>query len=196
MFKKILSIRQLCTRIKKKFEKTLSLRQQIHTFATRKENNKNILNYIAVNTLSYRTVSISKEAAIANREWFVIDLEGQIVGRVASRIASILRGKHKPTYTPHTDCGDYVIVLNADKVRFTGKKMTDKTYLRHTGYPGGQRSRTPIQFMQTFPERIIESAVRGMLPKNILGRAMFKKMLVYSGNEHPHKAQKPKTIEL
>ena len=149
-----------------------------------------------MNTLSYRTVSISKEAAQANREWFVIDLEGQVVGRAATRIASILRGKHKPTYIPHTDCGDYVIVLNADKVRFTGKKMTDKQYLRHTGYPGGQRSRTPQQMLRTFPERIIESAVRGMLPKNILGRAMFKKMLVYSGSKHPHQAQQPKTIEL
>ena len=115
-----------------------------------------------MNTLSYRTVSISKEAAAANREWFVIDLEGQVVGRVATHIASILRGKHKPTYTPHTDCGDYVILLNADKVRFTGKKMSDKQYLRHTGYPGGQRSRTPMQVLNTFPERVIESAVRGM----------------------------------
>jgi large subunit ribosomal protein L13 len=149
-----------------------------------------------VNTLSYKTVSISKEAAIANREWFVLDLEGQVVGRAATLIASILRGKHKPTYTPHTDCGDYVILLNADKVRFTGKKMTDKQYLRYTGYPGGQRSRTPLQTLKTFPERIIESAVRGMLPKNILGRAMFKKMFVYAGAEHPHHAQKPKTIEL
>ncbi len=149
-----------------------------------------------MNTLSYKTVSISKEAAIANREWFVLDLEGQVVGRAATLIASILRGKHKPTYTPHTDCGDYVILLNADKVRFTGKKMTDKQYLRYTGYPGGQRSRTPLQTLKTFPERIIESAVRGMLPKNILGRAMFKKMFVYAGAEHPHHAQKPKTIEL
>ena len=149
-----------------------------------------------MNTLSYKTVSISKEAAIANREWFVLDLEGQVVGRAATLIASILRGKHKPTYTPHTDCGDYVILLNADKVRFTGKKMTDKQYLRYTGYPGGQRSRTPLQTLKTFPERIIESAVRGMLPKNILGRAMFKKTFVYAGAEHPHHAQKPKTIEL
>ena len=146
--------------------------------------------------LSYKTVSISKEAVIANREWFVLDLEGQVVGRAATLIASILRGKHKPTYTPHTDCGDYVILLNADKVRFTGKKMTDKQYLRYTGYPGGQRSRTPLQTLKTFPERIIESAVRGMLPKNILGRAMFKKLFVYAGAEHPHHAQKPKTIEL
>lgn len=148
-----------------------------------------------MNTLSYKTASVSKEAAITNREWFVIDLEGKIVGRTATLIASILRGKHKPTYTPHTDCGDYVIVLNADKVRFTGKKLFDKQYLRYTGYPGGQRARTPYQTLKTFPERVIESAVRGMLPKNILGRAMFKKMFVYAGTEHPHHAQKPKTIE-
>lgn len=149
-----------------------------------------------MNTLSYRTVSVSNEQAIKNREWFVVDLQGQIVGRVASRIASILRGKHKPTFTPHTDCGDYVIVLNADKVRFTGKKMSDKEYVSYTGYPGGQRRKTPDQLMKRFPERIIEHAVRGMLPKNRLGRAMYKKLFVYAAESHPHLAQKPTTIDL
>ncbi len=147
-----------------------------------------------MDTLSYKTLSISKEAAAQNREWFIIDLQGEVVGRAATRIATILRGKHKPTYTPHTDCGDFVIVVNADKVRFTGKKMQQKEYISHTGYPGGQRIKSPAQLMNSKPISIIETAVRGMLPKNTLGRAMFKKLFVYAGPEHPHQAQKPTKI--
>lgn len=147
-----------------------------------------------MDTLSYKTLSISKEAAIQNREWFLIDLQGEVVGRAATRIANILRGKHKPTFTPHTDCGDFVIVINADKVRFTGKKMYQKEYASHTGYPGGQRIKTPAQLMTSKPISVIEIAVKGMLPKNKLGRAMFKKLFVYAGAEHPHQAQKPTKI--
>jgi large subunit ribosomal protein L13 len=142
-----------------------------------------------VDTLSYKTKSAKKEEV--ERKWFIIDAEGEVVGRLSSRIAHVLRGKHKASYTPHVDTGDYVIVINADKVRFTGQKMTQKTYLRHTGYPGGQRSTTPRDLLSKHPERILENAVRGMLPKNRLGRAMFKKLFVYVGTEHPHEAQKP-----
>jgi large subunit ribosomal protein L13 len=142
-----------------------------------------------VDTLSYKTKSAKKEEV--ERKWFIIDAEGEVVGRLSSRIAHVLRGKHKASYTPHVDTGDYVIVINADKVRFTGQKMAQKTYLRHTGYPGGQRSTTPRDLLSKHPERILENAVRGMLPKNRLGRAMFKKLFVYVGTEHPHEAQKP-----
>ncbi len=142
-----------------------------------------------MNTLSYKTKSAN--AQTIEREWFVIDLENEVVGRAASRIASVLRGKHKPTYTPHFDAGDHVIVINADKVRFTGAKLTDKLYIRHTGYPGGQRFATPRDLLGRRPIAVIESAIRGMLPKNSLGRAMFRKLHVYPGPEHPHAAQKP-----
>jgi large subunit ribosomal protein L13 len=147
-----------------------------------------------VNTLSYKTKSVRKEDV--QREWHIIDAEGLVVGRVATKIATILRGKHKPSYTPHIDCGDCVIVVNAEKIRFTGNKMADKRYLSHTGYPGGQRVRTPNDLLAKKPFAIIESAVKGMLPKTKLGRAMFKKMFVYIGPEHPHQAQQPKKIEL
>ncbi len=147
-----------------------------------------------MNTLSYKTKSVRKEDV--QREWHIIDAEGLVVGRVATKIATILRGKHKPSYTPHIDCGDCVIVVNAEKIRFTGNKMADKRYLSHTGYPGGQRVRTPNDLLAKKPFAIIESAVKGMLPKTKLGRAMFKKMFVYIGPEHPHQAQQPKKIEL
>ncbi len=145
-----------------------------------------------MNTLSYKTRSAKKEEVV--RKWYIIDAEGEVVGRLCSRIAHVLRGKHKPEYTPHVDCGDYVIVINAEKVRFTGQKMDRKEYLRYTGYPGGQRKTTPRELLDKKPEEIIEHAVRGMLPKNRLGRQMFKKMFVYAGEEHPHKAQKPEAF--
>lgn len=147
-----------------------------------------------MDTLSFRTVSTRKEDV--QREWFIIDATNLVVGRGASRIAHILRGKHKPSFTAHTDCGDNIIVINAEKVRFTGKKMDQKEYLTYTGYPGGQRQRTPRQHLAKNPAYIIESAVRGMLPKTKLGRAMFKKLFVYTGAEHPHQAQKPTVLDL
>ena len=143
-----------------------------------------------MNTLSYKTQSAKKETV--ERDWYVIDAEGEIVGRLASRIAHVLRGKHKPSYTPHVDTGDHVIVINADKVRFTGMKRDQKEYIRHTGYPGGQRTMTPREALAKKPYFVIENAVRGMLPKNSLGRQMFRKLHVYAGGEHPHVAQQPK----
>lgn len=125
------------------------------------------------------------------REWFVIDAEGQTIGRLATRIATVLRGKHKPTFTPHVDGGDYVIVLNADKIVFTGKKLDQKNYYKYSGYMGGLRSWTARELLNTYPERIVESAVKGMLPKNRLARQMIKKLKIYSGTEHPHGAQNP-----
>lgn len=125
----------------------------------------------------------------------MIDAEDMILGRFASQVANILRGKHKPSFTPHVDCGDNVIILNAEKIRMTGKKMEDKVYLRHTGYPGGQRSSTPKEILAKHPERLVEMAVRGMLPKNRLGRAIYGNMHVYVGSSHPHEAQKPQTLK-
>ena len=147
-----------------------------------------------MNTLSYKTVSANK--ATVNKEWVIIDAEGQIVGRLATTIAMMLRGKHKPEFTPHVDCGDNVIIINAEKVDFSGKKWADKEYVRHTGYPGGQRFTPANEMLKKNPIGIIEHAVRGMLPKNRLGRAIFKNMHVYTGSSHPHEAQKPKKIEL
>lgn len=147
-----------------------------------------------MDTLSYRTVSANK--ATVNKEWVLIDAEGQILGRLATTIAMMLRGKHKPEYTPHVDCGDNVIIINAEKVEFSGNKWADKEYVRHTGYPGGQRFTTAEQMLKKNPIAIIEHAVRGMLPKNRLGRAIYKNMHVYTGSAHPHEAQKPKKIEL
>lgn len=126
----------------------------------------------------------------------MVDAEGQVLGRLASRVAALIRGKHKTNFTPHVDCGDNVVVINADKVRLTGKKMTDKVYLRHTGYPGGQREQTPKEIMAKYPERLVEMAVRGMLPRNRLGRRLFTNLHVYTGTEHPHTAQQPKEIKL
>ncbi len=147
-----------------------------------------------MNTLSYKTVSANK--ATVNKEWVLIDAEGQIVGRLATKIATLLRGKHKTEYTPHVDCGDNVIIINAEKVDFSGDKWSDKEYVRHTGFPGGQRFTTASEMLKKKPVEIIEHAVRGMLPKNRLGRAIFKNMYVYTGSAHPHEAQKPKKIEL
>ena len=147
-----------------------------------------------MDTLSYKTQSAKEEEL--EREWHVIDAEGLVVGRLCSKIATILRGKHKPTYTPHVDTGDFVIVINAEKVRFTGNKLDDKTYQTYSGYTGGQRSKTAREMLSKKPIGVVESGVRGMLPKNRLGRKMFKKLFVYEGAEHPHEAQQPKKLEL
>lgn len=140
-----------------------------------------------------KTIS-AKEAEI-QRDWYVIDAQGQTLGRLATRTATVLRGKHKPLYTPHVDCGDYVIIINAEKVHVTGQKMSQKKYYRHSGYPGGLKEVSLRDQLQKFPERVLESAVRGMLPKNRLGRRMFKKLKVYPGPDHPHQAQQPKPME-
>lgn len=142
-----------------------------------------------MNTLSYRTVSVS--AAQAERKWYVIDATDKTVGRLSTKIASILRGKNKPTYTPHDDTGDYIIVINAEKVRFTGKKFAQKEYLNYSLHPGGLKVTGADEMLAKHPERILERAVKGMLPKTKLGRQMYKKLFVYAGSEHPHVAQKP-----
>jgi large subunit ribosomal protein L13 len=147
-----------------------------------------------MNTQSYKTLSANSKTV--DKQWVLIDAEGQVLGRVATRIASLLRGKHKPNFTPHVDCGDNVIVINADKVRLTGNKIDQKSYIRHTGYPGGQREVVAKDMLRKHPERLIEAAVKGMLPKNTLGRDLFRNMRVYVGGEHPHQAQNPKQIEL
>ncbi len=147
-----------------------------------------------MDTLSYKTVSANK--ATVNKEWVIIDAEGKVLGRLASLAASMLRGKHKTNFTPHVDCGDNVIVINAEKVQLTGTKMSDKIYLRHTGYPGGQRSTTAEAMLKKNPISLVEKAVKGMLPKNRLGSALYRNLHVFAGSEHPHEAQKPKKIEL
>jgi large subunit ribosomal protein L13 len=139
--------------------------------------------------------TISAKAVEIQRDWYVIDAQGQTLGRLATRTAAVLRGKHKPLYTPHVDCGDYVIIINAEKVHVTGQKMSQKKYYRHSGYPGGLKEISLRDQLQKFPERVLESAVRGMLPKNRLGRRMFKKLKVYPGPSHPHQAQQPKPME-
>jgi len=147
-----------------------------------------------VDTLSFKTVSLNK--ATVDKGWVIVDANAKVLGRLASDVAKIIRGKHKPGYTPHVDCGDNVIVINADKIRLTGKKWTDRVYLSHTGYPGGQRQTTPLELKRKSSTLLVERAVRGMLPKNRLGRALFKNLYVYEGAEHPHEAQKPKEIKL
>ncbi len=147
-----------------------------------------------MDSLSYKTISAN--AATIDKQWVVIDATNEVLGRLASQVAKILCGKNKPSYTPHVDCGDYVIVINAEKVKLTGKKMTDKVYVRHTGYPGGQRFATPAEYLAKKPEFVIEEAVRGMLPKTRLGSAIIKNLKVYAGAEHPHVAQNPKSIKL
>lgn len=147
-----------------------------------------------MNTLSYKTISIRKEDV--QRDWYIIDAENLVVGRAATKIATVLRGKHKPSFTPHIDCGDCVIVINAEKVRFTGKKLDQKTYQRYSGYPGGQKSQTARELLAKKPTAIVEKAVKGNLPKNKLGRKIFNNLFVYAGSEHPHQAQQPKKLEL
>ncbi len=140
-------------------------------------------------TWTYRPGSVE-------REWYVIDAKDLILGRLATRVASILRGKHRPQYTPHADCGDHVIIINAEKIRVTGRKEAQKNYYRHSQYPGGLKTITLEKQREKFPERIIEAAVKGMLPKNSLGRKIIRKMNVYAGDQHPHVAQQPKTLSL
>lgn len=147
-----------------------------------------------MDTLSYRTVSLNK--ATVQKEWIVVDATDQILGRLSSKIALVLRGKHKPGYTPHVDCGDNVIVINAEKVRLTGNKMKGKVYIRHTGYPGGQRFTTAEELMTKHPARMVEKAVKGMLPKNSLGAKLFTNLHVFVGAEHNMVAQQPKVINL
>ena len=140
--------------------------------------------------------TISANPATVKRDWYVIDAEGKTLGRMAAEIATRLRGKHKPEYTPHVDTGDYIVVVNAEKVRVTGNKAKDKMYYRHTGYVGGIKAMSFEKMIEKAPERTIEGAVKGMLPKGPLGRAMFKKLKVYAGNEHPHTAQQPQELTL
>ncbi|MCC8359821.1 50S ribosomal protein L13 [Salinimicrobium sediminilitoris] len=147
-----------------------------------------------MDTLSYKTVSANK--ATVNKEWVVVDAEGQALGRLSSVVAKLLRGKFKANFTPHVDCGDNVIVINAEKINLTGKKWDSKEYIRHTGYPGGQRSLTATELFTKGPERLVENAVKGMLPKNKLGADLFRNLRVFAGSEHDLQAQKPKTINL
>lgn len=147
-----------------------------------------------MNTLSYKTVSAN--SATVNKEWVLVDADGQTLGRLASKIAKLIRGKYKPNYTPHVDCGDNVVVINAEKINLTGKKWTDKSYIRHTGYPGGQRSLTATEIFEKDPTKLVEKAVKGMLPKNKLGSALFRNLYVYAGTEHKQAGQEPKLINL
>jgi large subunit ribosomal protein L13 len=147
-----------------------------------------------VDTLSYKTVSANRETT--NKKWVVVDAEGQHLGRLASKVAKMIRGKHKTNYTPHVDCGDNVIVVNADKVVLTGNKMEDKVYIRHTGYPGGQRELTARELMERKPYALVEKAVKGMLPKNRLGSKLYTNLHVFAGAEHNHEAQKPEIVDL
>ncbi len=147
-----------------------------------------------MNTLSYKTVSAKK--ATVTKEWVVVDAKDEILGRLASRVAFLLRGKHKPGYTPHVDCGDNVIVINAEKIRMTGKKLTDKQYVSHSGYPGGQKTINPKALLEKKPHEVVERAVKGMLPGNRLGEELFRNLHVYVGEEHNKEAQKPKKINL
>lgn len=147
-----------------------------------------------MNTLSYKTVSAN--SATVNKEWVLVDADGQTLGRLASKVAKLIRGKYKPNYTPHVDCGDNVVIINAEKINLTGKKWSDKSYIRHTGYPGGQRSLTATEMFAKDPSRLIEKAVKGMLPKNTLGSALYRNLYVYASTEHKHAGQEPKAINL
>ena len=147
-----------------------------------------------MDTLSYKTISANK--ATVQKEWVVIDATDMVLGRMGSKVAKLLRGKYKPSFTPHVDCGDNVIIINADKVKLTGNKWTDRVYLRHTGYPGGQREYTPADLMAKSPDRLIRKVVKGMLPKNRLGDKIITNLYVFAGAEHNMQAQKPKQIDL
>jgi len=147
-----------------------------------------------VNKLSYKTVSANKNTV--NKEWLLVDADGQTLGRLASKVAILLRGKHKTNYTPHVDCGDNIVIINAEKINLSGKKWTDKSYMRHTGYPGGQRTLSATELFEKDPTRLVEKAVKGMLPKNILGSALYRNLYVYVGTEHQQDAQKPTLINL
>jgi large subunit ribosomal protein L13 len=147
-----------------------------------------------MDSISYKTTFANK--ATAQKDWVIVDAEGKTLGRFASQVAMILRGKNKPSYTPHADCGDNVIIINCEKIRLTGNKMNDKVYTTHTGHPGGQRFQTPKEALAKYPERVLERAIRGMLPKNRIGRELFRHVHVYEGVQHPHEAQQPKVIQL
>lgn len=147
-----------------------------------------------MDTLSYKTVSVNQ--ANADKQWLLVDADGQNLGRLASKVAKMLRGKHKPNFTPHADCGDYVVIVNAEKINLTGNKWEDKVYQRFSGYPGGQRSETATQLFKKDATRLVEGAIKGMLPKNKLGRKIYKNMKVYVGEEHDQTAQKPTKIDL
>ncbi|MDD3431220.1 MAG: 50S ribosomal protein L13 [Bacteroidales bacterium] len=147
-----------------------------------------------MDSLSYKTISVNK--ATAQKEWVVVDATDQVLGRLGTKVTKLLRGKYKPSFTPHVDCGDNVIIINADKVRLTGSKWNDRIYLRHTGYPGGQREFTPAKLMAKEPLSLYRKVIKGMLPKNRLGEAIINNMYVYAGSEHPHQAQNPKAIDL
>ena len=147
-----------------------------------------------MDTLSYKTVSANR--ATVTKEWVLVDATDVVLGRLASKVAKILRGKNKPSFTPHVDCGDNVVIINAEKVRLTGNKLNDKIYLSYSGYPGGQRKQTPSELLSKYPERLIEKAVKGMLPKNKLGSKVYGNLKVYVGSEHKQEAQNPKVIDL
>ena len=147
-----------------------------------------------MDTLSYKTVSANRTTV--NKEWLLVDAEGETLGRMASKVAYLLRGKHKPSFTPHVDCGDNVVIINAEKIVLSGNKWSDKTYLRYTGYPGGQRSTSVKQLLDKNPEGILEKAIKGMLPKNRLGAELFRNLKVYAGTEHGQEAQKPTVVNL
>ncbi len=147
-----------------------------------------------MDTLSYKTLSANNKTVV--KKWLLVDAEGQTLGRLSSKVAKLLRGKHKPSFTPHVDCGDNVVIINADKVTLSGKKWEQKTYIRHTGYPGGQRFTTARELSEKSPERMVEKAIKGMLPKNRLGAELFRNLRVYSGPEHQQDAQKPEPINL
>ncbi|MDD2799193.1 MAG: 50S ribosomal protein L13 [Bacteroidales bacterium] len=147
-----------------------------------------------MDTLSYRTISANK--ATAQKEWVVVDATDQVLGRLCTRVAKLLRGKYKPSFTPHVDCGDNVIIINADKVKLTGNKWTDRVYLSYTGYPGGQRENSPQSLMKKGEERLYKKVVKGMLPKSKLGDKLLTNLFVYAGTEHPHQAQSPKSIDI
>lgn len=147
-----------------------------------------------MDTLSYKTISANRETA--DKKWLVVDAEGQVLGRFASKVAKLIRGKHKTNFTPHADCGDFVIVVNAEKVVLTGNKLNDKEYIRHTGYPGGQRIVKAVDLLERKPIAMVEKAVKGMLPKNKLGSQLFSNLRVFEGSEHTHEAQKPEKLDL
>ncbi|MCC6722558.1 MAG: 50S ribosomal protein L13 [Bacteroidia bacterium] len=146
-----------------------------------------------MDTLSYKTISANK--ATVNKRWYVVDAEGKTLGRLCSSIAKVIRGKNKPDFTPHVDCGDNIIVINAEKISLSSNKLNDKIYLTYSGYPGGQKKMSAANMLAKKPETMIEKAVKGMLPKNRLGKAIFHNLHVYAGNEHPHQAQKPEKLE-
>lgn len=147
-----------------------------------------------MDTLSYKTVSANK--ATVQKEWILVDAKDEVLGRLASKVAKILRGKNKASFTPHVDCGDNVIVINASQIKLTGNKMTEKQYVSHSGYPGGQKTITPEALLAKKPIAVVEKAIKGMLPKNRLGRDLFRNLYVYEGSEHAQEAQKPKKLDL